>query len=116
MGTDPTTIAFYPTDTTKSSKLSAKELEGSSSAINATPEDPLSDDEMEEEYRSLLIRKHDQEKEKAEKTVKSLDQTKYVQDVFHFTHINISNFKIIRLITFIYCYCSKWFANDTILS
>lgn len=59
LGSNLNIIAFHPTDKTKSSKASQKESDTTiSTTTNA--EDPLSDDEMEEEYRSLLIRKQDQ--------------------------------------------------------
>lgn len=59
MGRNPEILAFHPTDKIKPSKA----LKGpDASGGNTTGlEDPLSDDEMEEEYRSLLIRKSDKE-------------------------------------------------------
>lgn len=74
MGSDETIVAFHPTDTSKSSKLTTKEAESSATSINSTAEDPLSDDEMEEEYRSVLIRKHD--KKESDDNEKPIDQTK----------------------------------------
>ena len=70
MGTDPGI-------TSKSSKLSQKDSEASTSSgsgSGTSPEDPLSDDEMEQEYRSLLIRKQDQKTD--EEPEKPIDQSK----------------------------------------
>ena len=84
MGSDENIVAFHPTDTSKSSKLtSTKEGEASATSINLTAEDPLSDDEMEEEYRSVLIRKHD--KKESNENEKPIDQTKYVYIVISFS-------------------------------
>ena len=59
MGHDENIIAFQPTDKAKPAKAFQKESD-SANESGATIEDPLSDDEMEEEYRSLLIRRSDQ--------------------------------------------------------
>ena len=64
MGRDPTIMAFHPTDKIKSTKSSQKILEASG------PEDPLSDDEMEEEYRSVLVRKSDKKTAEEDITTK----------------------------------------------
>ncbi|XP_066927721.1 E3 ubiquitin-protein ligase HUWE1-like isoform X2 [Clytia hemisphaerica] len=74
MGADNKIIAFHPTDTSKSTKMTSKESQETSAAVSATPEEPLSDDEMEEEYQSLLIRKQD--KKEHEDTEPPVDQTK----------------------------------------
>ena len=75
MGTDNKIIAFHPTDTSKSTKMTSKESQETATTVSATPEEPLSDDEMEEEYQSLLIRKQD--KKDTEDLEPPVDQTKY---------------------------------------
>lgn len=71
MGSNLNIIAFHPTDKTKTNKASQKENDTTITTI-VNAEDPLSDDEMEEEYRSLLIRKQDRKLvEESEEETKS---------------------------------------------
>ena len=63
MGRDSNIIAFHPADKTKLGKVMSKADSSNNLSVSASNarsnEDPLSDDEMEEEYRSVLIRKAD---------------------------------------------------------
>lgn len=61
MGRDKSIISFHPTDKMKPSKKSDGTFHttSASTAANVNSEEPLTDDEMEEEYRSVLIRKSD---------------------------------------------------------
>ena len=79
MGRDPSIIAFHPADKTKLGKVMSKADSTnnlSMSANNArSNEDPLSDDEMEEEYRSVLIRKADRKNQLNESEVEASTST-----------------------------------------
>ena len=58
MGKDPALIAFHPTDKIKT--LNKAKCEVSRDPSSST-EEQMSDEEMEDEYRSVLMRKSDQD-------------------------------------------------------
>merc|ERR1711962_885026 len=89
MGYDENIIAFQPTDKVKPSKSYQKDTEAGNESV--TNEDPLSDDEMEEEYRSLLIRRSDQKTKDDDSVVKSISTTKTYVPVVDYV-LNVTKF------------------------